>query len=214
MTEKQKAITIPLYNAQGKEIEKLKCDKDLFTDAVNKKLLAQVMVMYQANQRRGTASTKVRSEVRGSGKKPWRQKGTGRARVRDIRNPIWRTGGIVFGPHPKDFGYTLPKKMLKGALLSGLNSKLKDGKFLVVEDVVIAEPKTKEFKAILDKLKLKKKTLFVIENPTDAVKKSCRNLKDLTLRNASNLNALDVLMNDSVLFTKNALDTFKKRFTG
>src|SRR4030042_1918832 len=114
---------LPVYNSKGKEVGKFELDKELFAGVVNKGVIYQFLMMYNANQRRGTASTKTRANVSGGGKKPYRQKGTGRARAGSTRSPLWRHGGIVFGPHPRNFHYDIPKKVKRLALISRLNSK-------------------------------------------------------------------------------------------
>lgn len=167
--------------------------------------------MYQANQRPGTADTKTRKEVRGGGKKPWRQKGTGRARAGSIRSPLWRHGGVVFGPHPRDYSYTLSKKIRDGALKSGLNAKLADGTLKIVDKIQLNEPKTKLFKAILDSLKLEGSVLVIFDKIDETIKKASRNIPGVTIKTAMDLNALDVLRHKNLLISEAALKTVNKR---
>ena len=134
---------ITLFDSKGKKGDALEFDKSVFNGKFNESLLYQAIKMYRANQRKGIADTKTRDEVRGGGKKPWRQKGTGRARVASIRNPIWRGGGVVFGPHPRDFRYRLPKKMRRIAFLHSINAKLRAQEIVALEDFAQMEPKTK-----------------------------------------------------------------------
>ena len=210
--KKPKAASIPIFNAKGKEVERYELNKDLFTGEVDKKILYQVTLMYNANQRRGTASTKTRSDVSGGGKKPWRQKGTGRARAGSIRSPLWRGGGKVFGPHPRDFHYDLPKKIKRLALLSSLNSKLIEEKLLGIDAITIDEPKTKKFKSIMDALKLKGKSLFVLDDIDGKIRTASRNLQEALVRNYKDFNTMDVLAHDNVVMTKAALEKLPERF--
>ena len=143
--EKKSTGTLPMYNSKGKEVGKFELDKELFSGIVNKGVIYQFLMMYNANQRRGTASTKTRANVSGGGKKPYKQKGTGRARAGSTRSPLWRHGGIVFGPHPRDFHYDIPKKVKKLALISSLNSKIAEDKWIGIESIDLPEVKTKHF---------------------------------------------------------------------
>lgn len=146
-------MKIPVYNFEGEELKKIELDHSVFDEKVHEPLLHQVVVGYFSARRSGSASTKTRKEVRGGGKKPWRQKGTGRARAGSIRSPLWRGGGVVFGPHPRDFSHHLTKRIKRQALKSSLNSKLRDRQLLVVEEVeALGEPKTKVFASSLSKL--------------------------------------------------------------
>ncbi|MDD5496464.1 MAG: 50S ribosomal protein L4 [Candidatus Omnitrophica bacterium] len=203
--------SIPVYNSSGKEIEKAALDKKLFTGEVNKAILYQATIMYHANQRRGTASTKTRSDVSGGGKKPWRQKGTGRARAGSTRSPLWRGGGIIFGPHPRDFHYHLPKKMLKVALLSGLNAKVRDEEMIAIDRMEINEPKTKKFQEILDALKIQGKSLFILEEISDNVKKASRNIDNVSVKNYKDFNVMDLMSCDKVVISKGALGKLPER---
>jgi len=195
---------IPLFASDGKALDFLELDKEVFNGRVNKDLLYQASVMYRANMRQGSASTKTRGNVRGGGKKPWRQKGTGRARVASIRNPIWRGGGVVFGPHPRDFRYSLPKKMKRSAFLSSLNAKLKDGSVSALSEIALPAPKTKVVCELLNRLKIKEKVLLLVKNADRNLILATRNVRNLTLRNAHEATALDVLLNKRVVMTKEA----------
>ncbi|MBI4974764.1 MAG: 50S ribosomal protein L4 [Candidatus Omnitrophica bacterium] len=210
--KKPKAASIPIFNAKGKEVERYELNKDLFTGEVDKKVLYQVTLMYNANQRRGTASTKTRSDVSGGGKKPWRQKGTGRARAGSTRSPLWRGGGKVFGPHPRDFHYDLPKKIKRLALLSSLNSKLIEERLLGIDAIAIDEPKTKKFKSIMDALKLKGNSLFILDEIDGKIRRASRNLQETLVRNYKDFNTMDVLAHDNVVMTKAALEKLPERF--
>ncbi len=205
---------IPLFDSKGKKAGTLDLNKDIFTGECNKSLLYQALVMYRANQRKGTASTKTRGDVRGSGKKPWRQKGTGRARVGSKRNPVWRGGGIAFGPHPRDFRYSLPKKMRKGALVSSLNTKLTSGKVIGVTDLALGEPKTKKISALLSALGIDTRVLLLVKNPDRNLVLASRNIKRLVLKKADEATALDVLSSDNIVITKEAAEGLLSKKAG
>lgn len=207
-----KEFSVPVYNAKGKEIDKFSFDKKIFTGSVNKGALYQVVRMYNANRRQGNASTKTRGDVSGGGKKPWRQKGTGRARAGSSRSPLWRHGGIVFGPHPRDYHYDVPKKVKRLALLSSLNSKLIENKLIGMDAVKVEEPKTNKFKAILEALKLKGKSLFVVETADDNVIRASRNLQEVAIRNYKDINTMDILACDTVVMSRTALEKLPERF--
>lgn len=205
---------VPLYDNKGKKEGMFELDKELFTGSYNPHILYQAVVMYQANKRAGLASTKVRNEVRGGGKKPWRQKGTGRARAGSIRSPLWRKGGIIFGPHPRSFKYQLPKKIKRLALLNSLNSKLSNGRFGVIRDLKIDEPKTKHIKNIIDKINLEGSTLIAIEENNKNLYLASRNIKSISLSVSSGLNAFDVLKYNNFLITEKALEHLGKKLKG
>ncbi|OGW78928.1 MAG: 50S ribosomal protein L4 [Omnitrophica bacterium RIFCSPLOWO2_02_FULL_45_16] len=201
-----------MYDSKGKEVAKFELDKGLFTGEVNKGVLYQFLRMYNANQRQGNASTKTRSDVSGGGKKPWRQKGTGRARAGSTRSPLWRGGGKVFGPHPRDFHYDIPKKIKRSALLSSLNSKVLDEKLIGIESIDMAEAKTKQFQAILDALKLKGRSLFVLDAIDKKISRASRNIQDVSVKNYKDFNPADVLSCDTVVMSKAALEKIPERF--
>jgi len=198
---------IPLFDSSGKKLEHLELDKGVIEKGVNEKLLYQTHIMYAANKRRGTASTKTRADVRGGGKKPWRQKGTGRARVGSTRNPIWRHGGVAFGPHPRDFSYTLPRQLKKHAFFAGICAKLKEGKLIAIESVRFEDPKTKNFVHLAAKLKLDGKTLFLSEGHEKNAVLAARNMKNIALKEVREATALDILLADRVVITKSGLKT-------
>ena len=210
--ETKKISSIPIFNSKGKEIDKFELNKELFTGEVNKGVLYQFVRMYNANQRRGTASTKTRGDVSGGGKKPWRQKGTGRARAGSTRSPLWRGGGKVFGPHPRDFHYDIPKKIKKLALLSSLNSKILDEKLIGIDAITLAEPKTKQFQAIVNALKLQGRSLFVLDIIDENTKRASRNIGSVTIRNYKDFNPVDVLNCNTLVMSKVALEKIPERF--
>lgn len=204
--------SLPVFNSKGKEVGKFELDKELFTGVVNKGVIYQFLMMYNANQRRGRASTKTRADVSGGGKKPWRQKGTGRARAGSTRSPLWRHGGIVFGPHPRDFHYDIPKKVKKLALIASLNSKVAEDKWIGLESIDLPEAKTKLFQAIVDALKLTGKSLFVLEAVDEKVKRASRNIEDVYIKNYRDFNARDVMACNTVIMSKAALEKMPERF--
>lgn len=207
----RKINTVPMYDSKGKEVAMFELDKGLFTGEVNKGVLYQFLRMYNANQRQGNASTKTRSDVSGGGKKPWRQKGTGRARAGSTRSPLWRGGGKIFGPHPRDFHYDIPKKIKRSALLSSLNSKVLDEKLIGIESIDMAEAKTKQFQAILDALKLKGRSLFVLDAIDKKINRASRNIQDVSVKNYKDFNPADVLSCDTVVMSRAALEKIPER---
>lgn len=201
---------VPLYDASGKPDGTFELDKNVFTGVYNPGLLHQAAVMYQANKRVGKASTKVRGEVSGGGKKPWKQKGTGRARASSIRSPLWRGGGIVFGPHPRDFKYQLPKKIKKAALLSSLNAKLRDGLFGVIKELNLEEPKTAKFKKIIEKTKIGGTILLAVDKIDRNILLASRNFRQARVMLAPDLNSLDVMKVSNFLVTEKAVQGLTK----
>lgn len=201
---------IQVYNIKGQSVGKISLDKDIFNGEVNEAILHQVVRMYEANQRQGTASTKTRSDVHGGGKKPWRQKGTGRARAGTIRSPLWRGGGIVFGPHPRDYSYSVPKSVKRIALISSLNSKINNNELIILDDLKLEKPKTKEFTSVLKNIKAEDKPLVVLEGKDEAVIRASRNIPALLLRDYKALNAYEILKQHKVVLTQKALSALTK----
>jgi len=204
-------FTLPVYNSEGKEVEKIELDVSVFDGVQNTACLYQAIESYRANQRKGLASTKTRGEVSGGGKKPWKQKGTGRARVGSNRSPLWRHGGVVFGPHPRDFSYEIPQKIKSLALRTSLNAKAKD-KFEV------AEPKTKLAVKVLTNLKLfslkskkEDKVLFLTDKLESKLKTVFKNISFLTVNLASDTHVYEVMNNNKLLITKAGLADLIKR---
>lgn len=203
---------IPVFDVKGKEIDKYQLDKEIFTGKVNKAVLYQAVLMYNAAARQGNHSTKTRGDVSGGGKKPYRQKGTGRARAGSTRSPLWRHGGSIFGPHPRDYRYDLPKKLKRAALLSSINSKLVDNKMIGMSELKVAEPKTKQFKGIVDSLKLEGKSLFIVDLIDQNVVRASRNMQEVSIKNYKDFNTMDVLHCDTMVVTKPALEKLSGRF--
>jgi len=207
----------PQKKTANKEIinEKIEgLNPGVFDGKVNKAVLYQAVKMYEANQRQGNASTKTRAVVSGGGRKPWAQKHTGRARAGSIRSPLWKGGGTIFGPHPRDYSYTLPQNIRREALRSSLNSKYNEKDIVVLDEVRVDNPKTKEFKKVLDVNKLSEKALFVLDKIDNNLKLASRNLKNVTLKRADDLNALDVLHTKKLVLTKSALLILEKKLSG
>jgi large subunit ribosomal protein L4 len=208
---------LDVYNLEGKAIDKITLDKDIFDGKVNEAVLYQAVCMYLANKRKGTASTKTRGEVSGGGRKPWRQKGTGRARHGSIRSPLWRGGGVVFGPHPRSYHYNLPHKIKIKALQSALNARFKENNFMVINDLKLEKPKTKELINILSNLGLYKpkvknsKLLILTDKPQINLKKAGENISFLDIGLAKDVNALDILEAEKILFTQDALKQLIER---
>jgi large subunit ribosomal protein L4 len=202
---------VPVLSAAGKKVADRDLPAELFEAKVSVPLMHQVVLAGLASIRRGTHSTKTRGEVRGGGKKPWRQKGTGRARQGSIRAPQWSGGGVAHGPQPRSHDMRVNKKMKRGALRSALTDALQSGKLAVVEDLAFEAPKTKEAAEVLGALELQGKVLLVLPSPseTGAVEKSFRNMPGIRIAYAKSLGVYEVIVADRVLFTQAALDTLE-----
>ncbi len=198
-------IKLSLHDIKGKEIGEISLKDNIFNTKINKYLVHQVVKRYLAGKRRGTASTKNRSEVRGGGAKPWRQKGTGRARAGTIRSPIWVGGGIVFGPTPRDYSFSLPKKMKTAALKSVLSNKAKNNEIVILDKLSLKENKTKKMVEILENLKALKKPLVIIGKEDKKIEQAIRNIKDAMVLPVSKINSYDLLNQGKIIFTKEAL---------
>jgi large subunit ribosomal protein L4 len=203
--------TVDVFDARGMKHAKRELDASVFEAPVNVPLMHQVVVAGLAGIRAGTHSTKTRGEVSGGGKKPWRQKGTGRARQGSIRSPQWTGGGVAHGPILRDHSMRVNKKMRKGALRSALTDAVQSGKLAVVNEIAFESPKTKDAVALLDALELAGKVLVVLPGPTDtgAVELSFRNLPIVKVVYAGGLGVYDVLNADRVLVTVAALDALE-----
>lgn len=173
-------------------------------------LLHQVVAMQTNNRRAGTASTKTKGLVRGGGKKPWRQKGTGRARAGSIRSPLWVGGGTIFGPQPRDYSYRLPRRARREALLSALSLKNRDGKIIVLEKLELMEAKTKHMRKVLEDLQVKN-ALIVIPQPDEKIERSARNLPTVKVLRAEGLNVYDLLRYEHLILTEGALRLLEER---
>lgn len=187
-----------VYDIENKRISEIDLSDAVFGAAVNEDAIYEVVRMQMASRRKGTASTKGRSDVRGGGKKPWRQKGTGRARAGHSRSPIWRGGGIIFGPTPHSYSYRLPKKIRRVALISALSMKLKEEKMIILRDFPMDEIKTKRFQEVIDRFGLSK-VLFVIDGSQPVLEKSSRNIKEVKMVRSEGINVYDLLKYDHVV---------------
>jgi large subunit ribosomal protein L4 len=196
--------TVDIVDLNNKKVGTLELSDKVFGAEVKEALLYEAVRQYRAGQRRGTAKTKVRREVSGSGKKLWRQKGTGRARMGSIRSPLWRHGGTAHGPVPRDYSYKLPRKMLLGALRSALTAKLRDGEMTVVQAFSLDDHKTRSVRAVLDKLEARKTVLVVDNDENRNLSLGSRNLQGVTLLPSMEVTVYHLLGHDRVLISEAA----------
>lgn len=196
---------VALFNQNGTQVGDIELSDAVFGIEPNESVLHDAVVMQQASLRQGTHDVKGRSEVRGGGRKPWRQKGTGRARQGSIRSPQWVGGGVVFGPTPRSYSYKLPKKVRRLAIKSALASKVRAEEIVVLEGLTLDAPKTKEMVAILTGLSADRKALVVTADYNDNVALSARNIPGVTFVTAEGINVLDVLKHDKLVITKDAV---------
>jgi len=198
-------MKIDVYNRAGEVVDKTNMRDDVFNVPMNQSLLHQALVMYQANQRQGTQSTKTRAEVAGGGRKPWRQKGTGRARQGSIRAPHWRTGGVAFGPKPRDYRKAMPKKMRRLAIRCALSSLVTANRLVVLEDLNIDQPKTKAMVSVLQALGIEQSALIVTTGSNLALNRATRNIARTKVLMADLLNVLDLSKYTKVVMTVDAI---------
>ncbi len=201
---------VKILDQSGKKVSELSVPKEVFSYPVKEHLLYEAVVNFRANQRRGTASTKTRAEVRGGGRKPWRQKGTGRARAGSIRSPIWRKGGVTFGPKPRNFSYSLPKKTKRNAMKSALSLKLSDNKMLIVKSLEFKAPQTKEAVKFLEKLKLDS-ALIVDSTQNKNLFLSMRNIPKVKAVDYNLVNVYDVLNHKWLIFSQKAFESLMEK---
>ena len=194
--------TINLLKQDGTTAGEVVLNETIFGIEPNKNVVFDVVTNQQATQRQGTHAVKNRSAVRGGGKKPWRQKGTGRARAGSSRSPIWRGGGVVFGPTPRSYGYKVPRKSRRLAIKSVLSQKVLDNELIVVDALSLDTPKTKDFRAILNNLEVDKKVLLVLEDTNDNIFLSARNIPNVKIVSSDNVSVLDVVAHDYLLLLK------------
>ena len=197
---------VALYNQNGSQVGEIELNESVFGIEPNQNVLFEAIIMQRASLRQGTHKVKTRSEVSGGGRKPWRQKGTGRARQGSIRSPQWRGGGTVFGPVPRSYSYKLPKKVRRLAIKSALSSKVLEENVLVLENLAFETPKTKDFKAVLTGLSVNKKALVVTADLDENVALSARNIPGITVVAADSVNVLDVVSHDKLIMTKAAVE--------
>lgn len=198
--------TIEMLKQDGNSAGEITLNDNVFGIKPNDNVVFDSIVAQQSRQRQGTHAVKNRSERRGGGKKPWRQKGTGRARSGSTRSPIWRGGGVVFGPTPRSYGHKLPKKSRRLAIKSVLSQKALDEEIVLVDSLTLDTPKTKDFKAVLDNLQVDKKVLVVLDGENDNIYKSARNISNVKVVSSDNLSVLDVVSYDYLLITQTALE--------
>jgi large subunit ribosomal protein L4 len=187
-----------VFDIEKKKVSQVDLNDAVFGAEVNEAIIYDVVKMQMASKRSGTASTKTRSDVSGGGKKPWRQKGTGRARAGTTRSPIWRGGGIVFGPHPRDYSYSIPKKVRKKAIISALSMKFKENKMLILKDFPMEKISTRIFKGVFDLFSLKK-ALFVLDDDNVFLLKSSRNIKNVKMIRSEGINVYDILNHEHLI---------------
>ena len=206
-------MKIPLKDSKGNDQGELEVNFPLLEGGKGTQAVHDVVVAYRAAQRMGTACTKTMGEVAGSGKKPWRQKGTGRARAGSFASPLWRGGGVVFGPKPRDFSKKVSRKTRQLALRKALSERLRAGDVILIEDLKLESPKTKNFVSILSALDLKGSTLFVAQTTDKNISLASRNVPNVTLATSDSLNTYDVLRPNKLVFTKGAFEQIETRLT-
>ncbi|WP_026326660.1 50S ribosomal protein L4 [Paenibacillus ginsengihumi] len=203
---------VALYNVSGAQVGEVELADSVFGIEPHIHVLNEAVLMQRASLRAGTHKTKGRSEVRGGGRKPWKQKGTGRARQGSIRAPQWKGGGTVFGPTPRSYAYKLPKKVRRLAIKSALSSKVKGNEIIVLDQLALAQPKTKEFVGILNNLKVSRKALVVTAAYDENVALSARNIPGVKFVSAEGINVLDVMVYDKLIITKDAVQKVEEVF--
>lgn len=203
-------MTVDVVNQQNEKVGSVDLRDELFGGRIKTDLIHESVVRANAAERRGTHATKTRAAVSGSGKKPWRQKGTGRARVGELRNPLWRKGGTVFGPQPRSYDYQLPRKVEKGALRAALAVKLRDGAVTVVDALSVGDIKTKAAAEMLKRLGVNGKTLLVDVKPEDKLALSVRNIEGVRLLPSNRISARDVMDTRRVVLTRAALERLQE----
>ena len=203
---------VAVYNMEGKEVDKIELNDSIFGVEINEHLVHMAVLQQLANKRQGTQKAKTRSEVRGGGRKPWRQKGTGHARQGSTRSPQWTGGGVVFAPTPRDYSFKLNKKEKRAALKSALTSRVVENKFVVVDELKLDEIKTKKFVEVLKNLNVEK-ALVVLNDMDEKVIASAANIPTVKTTQTNELNVFDVLKYDTVVVTKAAVATIEEVYT-
>src|SRR5688500_2307670 len=207
--------TVKVHNLKNKEVGSVELPDAVFGVELNESLIHAAVKNYLANGRQGTSATKTRGNVSGSGRKLWKQKGTGRARIASLRSPLWKGGGNVHGPQPRDWSYSLPKKMRRGALRSALSERLREGNLIVIDEFGIENPKTKDFVGVLNTLgladkKKQTKTLIVDSLDNENLIRSARNVQKTKITNSFGLNIYDLLYHEKLLISKAAIEELTK----
>lgn len=204
--------TVKVYGINAQAVGEMELPESVFEVEMNAPLVHQVVVMQLASRRLGTHATKTRAMVRGGGRKPWRQKGTGRARAGSRRSPLWRSGGTIFGPQPRSYAFTMPRKQRRLALKCVLSDKLKSGDLIVLDELDFEAPKTKQMVKVLKDFEVEKKALFITEEPKDNVTRSANNIQGVKTLGALGLNVYDILNHDKLFLTKNAVAKIEEVF--
>ena len=202
---------VSVYNMEGKEVETMELDDAVFGVDVNEHLVHMAVVQQLANNRQGTQKAKTRSEVRGGGRKPWRQKGTGHARQGSTRAPQWTGGGVVFAPTPRDYSFKLNKKEKRAALKSALSSRVAENKFVVVDELKFDAIKTKDFAKVMSNLGVEKALVVINDNDTNVVM-SAKNIPTVKTASTSTINVYDILKYNTVVVTKDAVNTIQELY--
>lgn len=205
--------TLDIKNLKNEVVGQIELDEAIFGAPLNRALIYDAVKAYQMNQRQGTVSTKTRGEVSGSGRKLWRQKGTGRARIASIRSPLWKGGGATFGPKPRPWETRMPRKMRRGALCSALSERLREGRITVVDGFALESHKTAAFASVLTTLGHDRKTLLVDGGENRNLALSSRNLQSVTLSSDALLNIHEVLAHDRLIFSKAAIEALAARLS-
>jgi large subunit ribosomal protein L4 len=201
---------VSVLSQTGSSVGDIELNEAIFGIKPNEAVLFEALVQQRASLRQGNHKVKTRAEVAGGGRKPWRQKGTGRARQGSIRSPQWRGGGIVFGPSQRSYSYKLPKKVRRLALLSALSTKVRDEEIIVLDGLTFDAPKTKEFTKVLTDLSIDKKALFVTADLDEAVALSARNIPGISVVTANGINVLDLVAHDKLVITKDAVQKIEE----
>lgn len=205
---------VEVVNRDNKKVGTVEAADAVFAQELNATLLHEVVVMQRACARQGTAATKTKGLVSGGGKKPWRQKGTGRARAGSIRSPLWRGGGTVFGPTPRSYAYSMPKKKSRAALACALSAKLRDGEIRIIDSLDNVGPKTKSLREVLDRLELTGSTLIVVDQPSDILTRAAANLPGVAVMETRKLNPYDILKVKYVLLNRGGIDRIGEEWKG
>ena len=203
---------VAVFNSKGEQVAEMELNPAIFAAPINQAAMHEVVVAYLANQRRGTAAAKTRGLVSGGGRKPWRQKGTGRARHGSTRSPIWTGGGVVFGPHPRDYTVRMPKKLKRAALKSALTSKYNNNELIVLDQFTMEEPKTAEIVKLLNNLKVEGKAVLMTAESAPTVYKSARNIPTISTGMVTNINTYQVLNSGALILTKDAVAKLEEVF--
>lgn len=206
--------SVDVINQNGEKVDSIELEDSIFNAEIKEALVQSVVVWQLAKRRRGTASTKTRSDCRGGGKKPWRQKGTGRARAGTSRSPLWTGGGSIFGPHPRSYAFSLPKKVRKAALKSVLSSKLKENQLTIVDKIDLEAPKTKLFVSTVKAMGLEdEKTVFITAEKDETLQRSSRNVYKVLVLPTDGLNVYDLLRYERVVLLQDAVPRIHERLS-